>query len=314
MEARFQIQRFDPEADKRPYDKTYEVTLAEGATILDGLLQIKDEMDGTLSFRRSCRSAICGSCAVRVNGHAVLACKTQIEPHLRNGVLKVSPIGNMRVIKDLVVDMTPFWQQVRGIQPWLSTKPTVPERENVVDMKLVQPLFKPAQCIMCASCYSDCNVVDSDKAFAGPAALAKGYRFVADVRDNSTSDRIKRMSAARATWECSRCYTCVEVCPKHVAPLDCISLLRSKTIEAGVTETPGARHVEAFVESVKHTGRLNEVTLPLKTRGLDPKALLSMAPIGIRMLIKGKLPMPFEQPIPNVEEIRRIIETVEENK
>ncbi|MBI2863372.1 MAG: succinate dehydrogenase iron-sulfur subunit [Chloroflexi bacterium] len=314
MEVRFQIQRFDPEADRRPYTKDYDVSLFDGATVLDGLIKIKDEMDGTLSFRRSCRSAICGSCAVRVNGNAMLACKTQIQPHLRNGVLKVAPLGNMRVIKDLVVDMTPFWQQIRGIQPWLATKPVVPERENIVSQDKVEPLLKPAQCIMCASCYSDCNVAEVDKAFAGPAALAKGFRFVADVRDGASGERIKRMSGARATWECSRCYTCTEVCPKHVAPLDCISLLRGKTIAAGVTDTPGARHVEAFVESVKHTGRLNEVSLPLKTRGFDPKALLSMAPIAIKMTIKGKMPLPIERPIPEVEDIRRIMEAAEEDK
>lgn len=318
MEAIFRIQRFDPETDKRPRHQDLDLALADGATILDGLTQIKDQMDGTLSYRRSCRSAICGSCAVRVNGQAMLACKTQIEPHLRDGVVRVAPLGNMRVIKDLIVDMTPFWQQMRGIQPWLATRPALlgegAERENIVSREQVEPLFKPAQCVMCAACYSDCNVVDVDKAFAGPAALAKGYRFVADVRDNTPGERIMRMSGAKATWQCSRCYACVEVCPKHVAPLDCISLLRGKTIEAGVTETAGARHVEAFVELVKNTGRLNEVLLPLKTRGFDTKALLSMAPIAVRMLIKGKMPLPIERPIPEVEDIRRIMAAVEEDK
>jgi succinate dehydrogenase / fumarate reductase iron-sulfur subunit len=315
MQAKFRVKRFSPEADNRSWWQEYDLSVPEGATVLEGLIKIKEEQDGTLAFRRACRSAICGSCAVRINGRAKLACKTQIRSQLkRDGVLTIEPLQNMAVIKDLVVDMEPFWQRLERVQPWLT--PAVfnpdPDREFIQHKEEVDRYKGAATCIMCANCYSDCTVLEVDENFLGPAALAKSFRFAADTRDGIARRRLRGDSDEAGIWKCVRCEACVEACPKDVSPMDRIVALRSAAIAEDFTDNDGARHAEYFLRSTRATGRLNETLLPLATAGYSPNRILGMAPTGIRLALKGKLPFPIQRPIPGIDEIRRIMELVEQ--
>ena len=191
-----------------------------------------------------------------------LACKTKVKALAADGEeIVVEPIGNMPVVKDLVVDMAPFWQKVRAVEPWLQPDGPAPEREHLVAHDIMRPLAEIAGCILCGACVSDCAVLEtelglgkpSDQTFLGPAALAKGYRFVADPRDGAAADRLRALTAAEGIWDCTRCNICVEVCPKGVAPLEQILALRRKAIEQGYDQDLGARHTLEFEKTVRET-------------------------------------------------------------
>ena len=157
------------------------------ATLLDALDAVKDKRDGTLAYRKSCRMAVCGSCGMRLDGGAVLACKTAMRPYVDAGhVPTISPMGNLPVIKDLVVDMEPFWAKIRAVKPYLQSDLQPPEKEFRVDPEVQEEgIGKEALCIMCGCCVSECNSMEADPDFLGPAALAKAQRFVGDVRDTA---------------------------------------------------------------------------------------------------------------------------------
>src|SRR5690348_1470712 len=167
--------------------ETYTVDVAETATLLDALDAVKDKRDGTLSYRKSCRMAVCGSCGMRMDGGAVLACKTRMKPIVDAGhVPTISAMGNLPILKDLVVDMAPFWQKIRAMKPWLQPGyDEVAEKERIVSQQQTNVIHKEALCIMCGCCVSECNSMESDPEFLGPAALAKGFRFVGDARDGA---------------------------------------------------------------------------------------------------------------------------------
>ena len=289
----------------------------DSATVLDGLIKIREEVDGTLALRCSCRSAICGSCTMRINGHAMLACKTKVldaMPHA-GGPIIVEPAGNMEVIKDLVVDFEPFWSKVSAVEPWLQPEGPEPEAEYIAPNEAMLHGAGVMACIMCGACVSDCTVLAVDSNFLGPAALAKAYRFVADPRDDADVSRLGKLNEYGGIWDCTRCMECVEVCPKDVAPMDRIMVLRDKAMEAGYTKTYGARHANAFAESVGRTGWLDELRLPIKTFGLfNIKKMLGLLPIGIRSQLVGKRPPIFHKSIPGAENIRRIFERVEKKR
>ncbi len=262
MEAKLRVRRFDPDSGDGARYQSYVLEVPDYATVLDVLLQIRDEMDETLALRCSCMSAICGSCAMRINNQARLACKTKFKPLADDGEeIVVEPVGNMPVIRDLVADMAPFWQKVRAVQPWLQPDGPVPEREFLVSNDIMRPLADVAGCIMCGACVSDCAVLETELAlgkppeqtFLGPAALAKGYRFVADPRDGADADRLEVLTAAEGIWDCTRCNICVEVCPKGVAPMEQILALRRKAIEQGYDQVLGARHTLEFEKTVRET-------------------------------------------------------------
>ena len=250
MQVNLRVRRYDPESGSEPYYQSYQVDVAEYATVLDSLIQVREYVDGSLSLRCSCRSAICGSCAMRINGQARLACKTKAVSLAPNGEeIAVEPMGNLPLIKDLVTDMQPFWDKVRAVSPWPQPAGPPPEREYLVPNSAMLELVGVMNCIMCGACVSDCTVLEVDQNFLGPAALAKAYRFVGDPRDGSGQERLQALSQYGGVWDCTRCNYCVEVCPKGVAPLDRILALRRKAIEAGQVEVVGAKHVLEFVET-----------------------------------------------------------------
>ncbi len=318
MEVKLNIRRLNPDVERpAPYFQEYDLDLDETSTLLDGLIEIREQIDGTLALRCSCRSAICGSCTVRVNGHAVLACNTKIVDEMpKDGsAILVEPPGNMQVIKDLVVDFKPFWDKVRDVEPWLQPRGPEPRDEYIVPNDAMLHLAGVMSCIMCGACVSDCTVLEVDSNFLGPAALAKAYRFVGDPRDQADSSRLGALNEYGGIWDCTRCMQCVEVCPKDVDPMARIMALRDEALKAGYTNTYGARHAEAFAASVEHSGWLDELQLPIKTFGITNfKELLKLVPVGLRSIRAGKLPPLFHKKIPGVADVQRIFAKIESKR
>lgn len=317
MQVNISIKRHNPSApDNNTYWEDFDLSMHDTASVLDALIKIREDVDGSLSVRCSCRSAICGSCAMRVNGHAKLACNTKLSDVIdADGRVTVEPAGVMPVIKDLVVDQTLFWDKVKQISPWLQPDGPEPEGEYIAPNSAMMDLAGVMNCIMCGACVSDCTVLEIDKDFIGPAALAKAYRFVNDPRDDQTKSRLIELNEITGIWDCTRCFECVEVCPKGVAPMERIMSLRESAMEQGLNKTVGARHADAFTDSVAHSGWLNELLLPLKTFGMfNLGAMMGLAPIGLRALLRGKMPSIFHRSVPNVHRIRRLVKKIEENE
>ncbi len=321
MNITIRVQRQDPEAPSpAPFWQDYPLEIDDNATVLDALIKIREDMDGTLSLRCSCRSSICGSCAMRINGHAALACKTQAAAALRPGdIIQVEPAGNMPVIKDLVVNFDLFWDKIMAVEPYLQPQGPEPEQEYVVSNESMLHLSGVTACIMCGACVSDCTVMEVDPSFLGPAALAKAYRFTADPRDGDQSgvsqDRLEMLNQPSGIWDCTRCLECVQACPKGVAPMDRIMAMRDQAINAGLHNTNGARHTEAFAQSVEQTGKLDELTLVPKSLGLtNLPALINYAPVALQALTHGKMPPLTHKKIDGIENVRRLFEKVDETE
>jgi len=306
MRATISVQKFNPEADPRPHPHDYRLDLAaRGNTVLDALFQIKHELDGSLTFRASCRSAICGSCAMVINGRERLACQTLVVDEIdRRGRIDVRPLRQMPVIKDLVVEMAPFWHKVEAVTPWLMPKADL--RDIVIPQNVHQGFNNVDACIMCGACVSACNSLEVSPGFLGPAALAKAYRFMADPREGQRGPRLTALTRDDGIWDCVRCNFCVEVCPKDVKPMEAIIRLRHQALEVGLSDHPGARHITAFMDIVKHEGRLNEARMPLAMVWPNLRRLLEIVPLGFRMWKKGKVPALFQRPIPGIRQIRRL--------
>jgi succinate dehydrogenase / fumarate reductase iron-sulfur subunit len=223
MRLTFSIQRYNPEVDKQPHEEDYRLEVGRGMTVLDGLIRIQHEQDGALSFRYSCRSAICGSCAMTINGHEKLACRTSIRKELeRHGRIRIAPLRNVPTIKDLVADMSSFWSKVRDIMPWLATSSDRAVQGRSSAQRTLQPgtydFHNVDACIMCGACVAACTSHEVSKGFLGPAALAKVDRFVEDPREPETAKRLrlKELEQPNGMWDCVRCNMCVQVCPKDV--------------------------------------------------------------------------------------------------
>ena len=188
MQVTLKVRRFDPDVESpEARFQEYVLEMEDTATVLDGLIKVREEVDGTLTLRCSCRSAICGSCAMRINGQAGLACNTKMSDAMPRdgGPVTVEPAGNMRVIKDLVTDFQPFWDKVRAVEPWLQPEGPEPEAEYIAPNEAMLHEAGVMACIMCGACVSDCTVLEVDSNFLGPAALAKAYRLVVDPRDDA---------------------------------------------------------------------------------------------------------------------------------
>ncbi len=269
MKMALKIWRYDAVRGERALEE-YEVDAPDWATLLDVLDIVKDKHDGTLAYRKSCRMMICGSCGMRMDGAAVLACKTRMVDIAESGhVPVISAMGNMPIVKDLVVDMDPFWGKIRAVQPWLQTGYFDPgEKENIVSQERMDTIHKESLCIMCGCCVSECNSMEADPDFLGPAALAKGMRFVGDARDRATVERLQSYSDEHGIWDCTRCYFCQERCPKGVDPRDAIAKLGAEAVSEGIDSDMGAKHAKWFVTSAKTTGWLRETELVPKTQGV----------------------------------------------
>ena len=305
--------RYDETVDEEPRRERVDIEFPETSTVLDALEHAKAEVDGSISFRRSCRSAICGSCSMNINGTTGLACKTPIATVLREDrSIKIDPMPNFTPMKDMVVHMDPFWDKYSRLKPYLqpADRDEDHERERRVSPEDMKKLVAVANCVMCATCYALCPVVSVDPSFAGPAAIAYAYRFIEDTRDAKQKERVAQISDDYL-WLCAHCYAC-SYCPKHVDPHDRIIDTKRRSIEIGLTDAPGPRHALVVAKTIKQTGMLGENEVIAGTIGrFNFKGLLKVMPLGLRMAAKGKIPPLIMHPVQKVEEIRTIFETME---
>jgi succinate dehydrogenase / fumarate reductase iron-sulfur subunit len=313
MQLTLDLFRYDEKDGKDARRERVTVDVPESFTVLDALEHAKAEVDGSISFRRSCRSAICGSCSMTINGVTGLACKTPArEVMKRDGSIALDPMTNFQPMRDLVVHMDPFWDKYTRLKPYLQPKDKDSDhsRERRVSPEDMKKLVAVANCVMCATCYSLCPVISVDPSFAGPAAIAYAYRFIEDVRDSKRKERTAQI-ADDYLWLCAHCYAC-SYCPKHVEPQDDIIAVKRATIEEGQTDAPGPRHALVVAKTIKQTGMLHETEVIQGTVGrFNIRGLIKVAPLGLRMASKGKLPPMFLKPVPKVNEIQMIFNALE---
>jgi succinate dehydrogenase / fumarate reductase iron-sulfur subunit len=222
----FRVRRLDPMRDDGPHPQEYRLEVPEGMTVLEALLRIQAEQDGTLAFRYACRGAVCGSCAMVINGRIELACRTQVRG-LGTETISVDPLPSLPILKDLVVDMEPFFEKNVAVAPWLQPAGPDPEKERLVDPLQWAEAEPYTNCILCASCYGVCPVTERDPHYLGPAALAKHYRFLADVRDSAHEQRLALVDSEKGVWGCDMVWSCVEICPRGVPPTQGIGKTRA---------------------------------------------------------------------------------------
>jgi succinate dehydrogenase / fumarate reductase iron-sulfur subunit len=292
MQVGLKIWRFNSRSGERELQE-FEVDAPEEATLLDCLDIVKDKHDGTLAYRKSCRMMICGSCGMRMDGAAVLACKTRMYEIAQAGhVPVISAMGNLPIVKDLVVDMTPFWSKFRAIGPWLQPGYDQPAdgKEYRISQERMNVIHKESLCINCGCCVSECNAMEADPEFLGPQALAKGFRFVGDPREAGAVERLEEYNSEHGIWDCTRCYFCNERCPKGVDPRDAIAKLGAESIKHGIDRDMGAKHAKWVVISAKTTGWLRETELVPKTQGI--KEAIKQTGFALGLAKHGKVPLP----------------------
>jgi succinate dehydrogenase / fumarate reductase iron-sulfur subunit len=303
-EYTIKVRRFQPESGEGPYWEEFGVDLDPSLAVLDGLLQAKDRDDGSLAVRCSCRAAICGSCGMKINGQSGLGCKTQIGEaqelankkasvageQVENAPIVIEPMGNMPVIKDLITDMeSTHWTKIRRVTPWLLPHGEPPEREYVVEPESMIDITQSMACIQCGACVSSCLSMEADPDFIGPAALAKAYRFVGDPRDAETHERLHDLADdPHGIYDCTHCFSCIDACPKGVAPMDQIMRLRRKAGEEGI-EDPNAGHAHevAFVKIIEKKGTLDEAMLVQESYAPGIKGKLKPSKRGLIETIKS---------------------------
>src|SRR5512133_3582016 len=292
-----QIRRYDPESGQAAYWQDFTVDLAPERSVLDGILQAKGDQDGSLAIRCSCQAAICGSCGVRINGKSRLACNTKIgeaaerAEQLGKEAIVVEPMGNMPVLKDLIVDMDAVhWKKIQRVVPWLLPEGEPPEREYVVPAEAMNDVTQSMACIHCGVCVSACLSLEVDPDFIGPAALAKAYRFVGDPRDGATEARLRDLAEdPHGIYDCTPCFACIEVCPKDVAPMSQIMRLRRRaTADFEIKDrNNGYGHEQAFTGLVEKYGTLFEAQLLPRSFGDGSLVKGQLSPSGAKQMIES---------------------------
>ncbi len=346
------VRRYQPEAaadeTRGAYWETFDVDLDPTLSVLDGILQAKNDQDGTIAVRCSCRAAICGSCGVKINGQSTLACKTQLGEAAEEAArlsrsddgkpveITVEPMGNMPVIKDLVTDMeSTHWEKFRRVTPWLLPDGPPPEREYIVPPESMVDVTQSVACIQCGACVSSCLSMEADPDFIGPAALAKAYRFVGDPRDGQTTERLFDLANdPHGMYDCTHCFSCIDACPKGVAPMNQIMRLRRLAGDVHNIDdvNNGRRHELAFVKIIEKKGTLDESGLlqesfapgikgKLMPRLGSIKGLFESIPTAVRGIRTGKM-RSIPKLIPGVhhklpgdaqDHVKRIYERAEES-
>jgi succinate dehydrogenase / fumarate reductase iron-sulfur subunit len=232
---KFTVYRYDPDSGENPRYDTFEIDLDNcGPMVLDALIKMKSEADPTITFRRSCREGICGSCAMNMNGRNGLACTTAIED--LPGDIRITPLPHMEVIKDLVPDFTHFYAQYASIRPWLQTVSTTPSgKERLQSPEQREKLDGLYECILCACCSTSCPSYwwNSDK-FLGPAILLQAYRWLADSRDEMTGERLDELEDPFRLYRCHTIMNCANVCPKGLSPARAIAEIKKMQAERHV--------------------------------------------------------------------------------
>jgi succinate dehydrogenase / fumarate reductase iron-sulfur subunit len=229
---RFVVYRYDPDSGENPRMDTYEVDTERcGPMVLDALIKIKNEIDPTLTFRRSCREGICGSCAMNIDGTNTLACTKAIDEV--GGDVKVYPLPHMPVVKDLVPDLSNFYAQYASIKPWIQTRtPAPPDSERLQSKADQEKINEPSACILCACCSTACPSYwwNSDR-YLGPAALLAAYRWIVDSRDEATGERLDALQDPFKLYRCHTIMNCTRTCPKGLNPARAIAEIKLKLAE-----------------------------------------------------------------------------------
>src|SRR3954468_8135684 len=299
-EYTLRIRRYSPESGEAAHWQNFEIDLDGHRSVLDGILQAKDREDGSIGLPCPCRAAICGSCGVRINGRPTLACHTHLDKAFEtapDGVITVEPMGNMPVLKDLIVAMDAVhWKKIRRVTPWLLPDGEPPEREYIVAPESMIDVTQTMACIQCGACVSDCLSMEVDPLFIGPAALAKAYCFVGDPRDGQQQERLHDLAEdEHGIYDCTHCFNCIEACPKGVAPMSQIMRLRRRaTRDYNINDqNNGRRHEHAFTKIIEKKGILDERKLLQDSLGpFRPQggiALLRALPTGLRGFARGKI-------------------------
>jgi succinate dehydrogenase / fumarate reductase iron-sulfur subunit len=214
MEVTIKVFRYNPEMDKKPSYKSYQLEAVETDRVLDLLEKVKGYQDGTLSFRRSCAHGICGSDAMRINGFNRLACKTLVRD--TGTKITVQPLLGLRVIKDLIVDMEPFFEHYRSVKPWLINDDPEPEKERTQSAEQRVLFDDTTKCILCACCTTSCPSFWANEKYAGPAAIVAAHRFIFDSRDQAASERLKILNEVWGVYRCHTVFNCTLACPREI--------------------------------------------------------------------------------------------------
>lgn len=222
------VYRYNPDQNDNPREDSFEIDAANcRPMVLDALILIKDKIDSTLAFRRSCREGICGSCSMNINGENTLACLQSLEDC--GSKISIYPLPHLPVVKDLVPDMDDFYKQYHSVKPWLVNKSSASSsKENLQSPEQRKELDGLYECILCACCSTSCPSYwwNGDR-YLGPAALMQAYRWIADSRDEDTSDRVSKLNDSFALYRCHTIMNCASACPKHLNPAKAITKIKS---------------------------------------------------------------------------------------
>ena len=239
----FKVYRYDPETDENPRVDSYEVEMTGVSMVLDALIKIKNEIDPSLAFRRSCREGVCGSCAFNINGANTLAC-TKAMDELGSGDISVYPLPHQPVVKDLVTDLTNFYKQHASIEPFLQAKDPEPAeewRQTQEDRTKLDGLY---ECILCACCSTSCpsywwngNTENGQDEYLGPAALLQAHRWLSDSRDQHTNERLDFLEDEFKLYRCHTIMNCAQVCPKHLNPAKAIAEIKKMMVNRPAEKT-----------------------------------------------------------------------------
>ena len=251
--VRFRILRFDPDQGVDPQLQDFGVPVTPGMTVLDGLLHIQKKLDPSLAFRASCRAAVCGSCAMLINGEYGLACETPISSV--DSIL-LAPLPGLLIYKDLVVDLTPFWEKFEAVRPYLMAGKPSPEQEFSQSSGEHRRIERVIDCILCGCCTSSCLVTHAHTEALGPAALQTAYRFVVDSRDGATEERILIVGGERGVFHCHNLFHCQLACPKDLNPTQSIAQLKLRV--ADLTQQT------AKAEEIVDTDRYSETSARIR--------------------------------------------------
>jgi succinate dehydrogenase iron-sulfur subunit len=232
----FKVYRYDPSTDDNPRLDTYEVDVSDVSMVLDGLIKIKDKMDASLAFRRSCREGVCGSCSFNINGSNTLACTASLDD-LGPGDITIYPLPSQPVVKDLITDLSNFYKQHAYIEPFLMAKSDEPKTEWKQSQEDRAKLDGLYECILCACCSTSCPsywwngaTESGDDEYLGPAALLQSYRWLVDSRDQHTNERLDKLEDEYKLYRCHTIMNCTQVCPKHLNPAKAIAEVKKMMV------------------------------------------------------------------------------------
>jgi len=218
MQITLKITRYNPETDRKPYEQSYDATAEPTDRLLDVLMDIKHNLDSSLSFRKSCAHGVCGSDAMRINGKDRLACKTLIQDvaDKDGAVIAIEPLRHFPVQRDLIVDQSSFFEKYRSIKPFMINEEPPPEKERIQSREQRAAFDDPTNCILCLACFSACPIFDKNEKFIGPAIIAQAFRFNEDSRDRGSESRRDALDKPDGVWACENYFECTKCCPRSI--------------------------------------------------------------------------------------------------